>query len=69
MVAASPEGRVYYWSDALRDVPSFLEGLADVGEGYSFMLSSLEGSAGCLLATTRGDLFLVSPPLLSQVCV
>ncbi len=66
-MAASPEGKLYYWSNVLRDTPIVTEATADVGGGYSFTLTSLAGCSGCLLATTQGDLFLVSLPLITQV--
>lgn len=68
-MAASPYGKLYYWANILRDTSTVIEATADVGGGYSLMLTSLAGCSGCLLATTQGSLFLVSLPLLSQVHV
>ena len=60
VMAASPEGKLYYWADAFRDTSTVTEGSADVGNGYSFMLAALASSRGCVLATTQGSLFHVS---------
>ena len=67
VMAVSSKGSVCYWSNALDDPPSSLEGSVDMGEGQGYMLVSLpSGRGGCLLATTFCDLFLITPPM-SQV--
>lgn len=66
-MAVSSKGSVCYWSNALHDPPTSLEGSVDMGEGQGYMLVTLpSGRGGCLLTTTLCDLFLITPPV-SQV--
>jgi len=68
VMAVSPEGLVCYWSNALHDPPATLEGSVDVGEGRGYMLVGLpSGRGGCLLTTSLGILFLITPPASAQV--
>ena len=69
LLAASPEGSLYFWGNALQDTPSVVRASVDVGEGYSLALVGLGHASRFLLATTLGTLFLISPPLLSQTQV
>ena len=69
VLAASPEGNLYYWGNALQDTPPMVRASVDVGEGHSLALDGLGHTSRFLLATTLGTLFLISPPLLSQTQV
>ena len=68
VMAVSPEGLVCYWSNALRDPPATLEGSVDMGEGRGYMLVGLpSGRGACLLSSTLGSLFIITPPTSAQV--
>ena len=63
MLACSPHGGLYYWSNVLRDTSLTCEGLLDVGDGGGiFCVTALPGDLGFVVATTAAALFLVAPP-------
>lgn len=66
LLAASPEGNLYYWGNALQDTPPMVRASVDVGEGHSLALDGLGHASRFLLATSLGTLFVIATPHLSQ---
>ncbi len=60
LLAVSPEGKAYYWSNVLRDTSILCEERISLGEGGVATLKPLSQSNGFLLCTESANLYLVT---------
>ncbi len=61
LLAVSPEGKVCYWSNVLRDTCVLCEEVLSLGDAHSFSLTPLPHSNDYLLSSSMTALFLIQP--------
>ena len=64
LLACSPEGDVYWWSDVLQAVAVTLQGSVNMGDSMVFAVNSIVDGHGrdeCLVVSCQASMWVVSP--------